>query len=214
MNISRVKERSTVTGVPDMHVTEETLEILKFLDDAELDVRNILDIGCGSGQISLHLARQGYNVTALDKEGPLMEVIDKNLSVTDQIDLTVPVTEESDMTVVRMRFEEYEGEEAFDAVCCFSMLHYCKTIDDVLFCLAKIQTMIKEKGILLLSWLTYDTLNRKDVLFPSQDEVFNYLKSQGWVNKKFWNKNITHSHGGLSEHSHVVVYSVWQNGAN
>ena len=33
----------------------------------------VLEIGCGTGRVALHLARRGHRVTAIDREAPLVE---------------------------------------------------------------------------------------------------------------------------------------------
>lgn len=194
-----------------MEITKETKALFDFLEPKSLDIKNILDIGCGSGKMSLYLAQQGYNVTALDKAGPLIQLLSEQNSLTDGLPFDIEVTEGIKIKVIKSFFEDYETEEEFDAICCFGFLHYFKTIDDVWFMLSKMQNILRKNGILLLSWLSYDTLDREEHFFPQKDVVFQYMKAHNWFHKHSWDNKITHVHGNFPKHSHSVVYSVWEN---
>ena len=68
----------TVTVHPDVFPPQLTLStkiLLDFLDTLELDGKSLLELGCGSGIISLKAAKSGAQVTAVDINDTALEYL-------------------------------------------------------------------------------------------------------------------------------------------
>ena len=51
-----------------------TPEILQRLKDADIPVRHVLDVGCGSGPLTAALTAAGYRTTAIDQSADLLHI--------------------------------------------------------------------------------------------------------------------------------------------
>lgn len=47
----------------------------------------LLEIGCGTGRLTLELSRRGFSVTAIDRSAPMLDLLRKKLSPEDAIDV-------------------------------------------------------------------------------------------------------------------------------
>lgn len=79
-----------------------------FKRDAEVEVRDILDIACGTGGPTIELARRGYNVTGLDVSEKMIQI----------------AAQKAERSGVKIRFivgdmRNLNFMEEFDAVTCF-----------------------------------------------------------------------------------------------
>jgi SAM-dependent methyltransferase len=55
------------------HSLELAPRLLRFWAQQELPLKNILDLGCGTGHLALPLLEAGYQVTGLDLSDPMLE---------------------------------------------------------------------------------------------------------------------------------------------
>ena len=74
----------------------------------------VLDAPCGGGRVAIHLARQGYAVTAADLSDSMIEIARQNLA---QEGLACPV-EKQDLERSML------PDRAFDSVVCFRLFHH------------------------------------------------------------------------------------------
>ena len=70
------------------HYTISTKILLDFIDNLDIDKKSLLELGCGSGIISLYAASKGANVTATDINKKALEYL-KKASEENKIVLTV-----------------------------------------------------------------------------------------------------------------------------
>ncbi len=70
------------------HYTISTKILLDFIDSLHIDKKSLLELGCGSGIISLYAASKGANVTATDINKKALEYL-KKASEENKIVLTV-----------------------------------------------------------------------------------------------------------------------------
>ena len=70
------------------HYTISTKILLDFIDSLHIDKKSLLELGCGSGIISLYAASKGANVTATDINKKALEYL-KKASEENKIALTV-----------------------------------------------------------------------------------------------------------------------------
>jgi ubiquinone/menaquinone biosynthesis C-methylase UbiE len=101
------------------HVVEPYLHRL-----AAEGARRVLDVGCGTGALTVALARRGMDVVAVDHSPYMLEVAERKareLGVLERISFV-----RGDATMLPF------SDEAFDAVTCQRMLHHLMpTPDDV-----------------------------------------------------------------------------------
>lgn len=79
--------------------------------------RHILELGCGTGEDTLYLARQGHRVTAIDASEKMIhqaQVKIEKAGYQDQVSLQVMDIENMNLSVLRTIDEEYEKSSIFD----------------------------------------------------------------------------------------------------
>ncbi|MDN4074831.1 class I SAM-dependent DNA methyltransferase [Fictibacillus terranigra] len=102
-------------------------------------VSNVLDLGCGTGSLSIRLSKQGYDVTGVDLSDDMLAIA-KEKSIQQK----VPVQYfQQDMT-------QLEGLQEFDAAVIFcDSLNYILTEDKVLAAFQSVYQHLKEDGLFL-----------------------------------------------------------------
>lgn len=103
------------------------------------DSRNVLDIGCGTGEITTRLAMSGYEVQGIDlSEEMLMMARDK----AEKLGLSIPFFQQD--------MRELEGFSNIDAALIFcDSLNYLRTTEDVGTAFKRTASALKENGLLL-----------------------------------------------------------------
>ncbi|AEH24494.1 SAM-dependent methyltransferase [Pyrococcus yayanosii CH1] len=95
-----------------------------FREDAEREVRRILDLACGTGIPTLELARRGYHVTGLDLHEEMLTVARRKAE-----------REELSVEFIQGNALEIDFEEEFDAITMFfsSIMYFDDSTIQVLF---------------------------------------------------------------------------------
>jgi len=96
-------------------------------------VRSVLDVGCGTGELSERLASAGYNVTALSPDSYLADVVTKRLGSSSVFALS--------------KFEEFETSQKYDLII---MSESCQYMIHRLF-FPKARDLLTDGGHLLIS---------------------------------------------------------------
>jgi SAM-dependent methyltransferase len=101
--------------------------------------KRVLEIGCGTGLITRHLEERGYQVTAIDSSGEMLQKARARCAGTSFI--------EADAFTL--------GKETYsrnDAIIAVNVLHLCENVDVII---AKIIAALREnKAIAVLTWPT------------------------------------------------------------
>jgi SAM-dependent methyltransferase len=114
----RRRLRTTFEQVPELYDRARPLYPAELFDDlvayAGLEPGSrVLEIGCGTGQATLPLARRGLEVVCVELGAGLAAVARRNLAAFPRVG------------VVHAVFEDWEAEEAsFDAVVAFTAFHW------------------------------------------------------------------------------------------
>lgn len=118
-----------------------------------LNGKKILEIGCGTGEISKRLSDCGYDVLGIDNSESMLSVAKKKY---DYLNL-----EKEDMRNLKME-NEYDG-----VICVFDALNYLQNLEDLKNVFMNIKKALKKDGFFL-----FDILNRKmmDSMFP--EDIF------------------------------------------
>lgn len=131
----------------DKSYEKECRDIVEYFDKfLEFEVRRILDIGCGTGNHSLILAKMGYEVTGIDvSEVMIARAIKKAENLNLNVDFYV-----QDMRAIKLNRE-------FDvAICLFGTFGYLVTDEDVLKALSSIRKHLVKNGLLIFDfWPPY-----------------------------------------------------------
>jgi SAM-dependent methyltransferase len=134
------------------------------LDEAQVDFvkgacpppyarREILDVGCGTGNLAVALAREGFRVTAVDLDQAMVEKAAEKGRAAPHLRFR-----QLDMRVLSSAFPP----GSFDKVLCFgNTLVHLEKQSDVLSFLKAGRELLRGEGSLLLQILNYDRILAK-----------------------------------------------------
>ncbi len=123
---------------------EETAFLRRVFDEiCPRNVKDGLDVGCGTGRNLIPLAREGYTVTGLDNSPGMLQETRRRL---DKHGLAAELVEKE--------VESLDYHEDFDAVLCMnSAIDYLLTTDRIVRALGLLRQALRRSGILVLdSW--------------------------------------------------------------
>jgi len=118
---------------------------LKFLlwalrDVCPVKVRDVLDVGCGTGRHTIPLAREGFAVTAVDRSPAMIAQCRRKLAVRG-LDAETAVASTADLDLA----------EAFDAALCMnSVLCYLRDTGGIIAGLEGLRRALRPGGLLVL----------------------------------------------------------------
>lgn len=131
-----------VYGSDEAELGEDEWVFLRAAFDqaAGRPVRDVLDVGCGTGRHLLPLARAGYAVTALDNAPGMIAECRRRLDA-----------EGLDAALRRADMADVDDREAFDAVLAMdSVITYLLDADDVVAVLRRFHAALRPGGLLVL----------------------------------------------------------------
>jgi ubiquinone/menaquinone biosynthesis C-methylase UbiE len=105
--------------------------------------QQVLDIGCGTGALTLRAARLGAKVKGIDINSQMLEIAGQNLKragLTGQVEL-------AEMGVAELDTEETEGYDVVISGLCFSEL----SDDEIRYTLKEVARILKPGGLLLMA---------------------------------------------------------------
>lgn len=112
------RARSYDEGVAREYAIYDELVLLPFLDRVAAGGGRVLDAGCGTGAVTLHLAQRGLAVDAVDHSPDMIAVAAEKLEaagLADRVRFHV-----GDITALPF------GTERFDGVACQRVLHHLR----------------------------------------------------------------------------------------
>ncbi|MDE5631075.1 MAG: class I SAM-dependent methyltransferase [Bacilli bacterium] len=130
------------------HRRIEFITTTKYIDEYIDKGYKILEVGAGTGAYSLHYAKKGYGVTAV-------EYVKHNLDI-----LKSKITDD-------MKIEAYEGDaidlsrfatDTFDMVLVLGPLYHLYTEEEVNKCIEEAKRVCKKDGILMFAYLPNDSI--------------------------------------------------------
>jgi SAM-dependent methyltransferase len=134
-----------VYALEEVEADDAEIAFLKwaFEDVCPRDVKEILDIGCGTGRNLIPLARQGYTLTGLDNSAGMIDECTRRLGKHNL-----------SATIVQVDIEKLDYQDAFDALLCMnSGLDYLLTTERIVQALRLFRRALRPAGILVLdSW--------------------------------------------------------------
>lgn len=142
----------------DQDVYDEYLELL----DKFTSIGTLLDIGCGTGTLSVEFAKRGYTVTASDLSEEMLQIaryravqndINMELFVYDMLD---PIGFQFDTVVASM-----------------DVLNHLSDLEDVQFGLTNIYQALNPNGVFIFDVLSSDYIDALDG-YSEDDSEYNF----------------------------------------
>lgn len=131
-------------------------------------VGSVLDIGCGTGNLSIELARQGYSVVATDLSQNMLHIVSRRAQEEGLVlevgvyDLLDPLDQAFDLIIASM-----------------DVINHLSDLDDVRFGFANILNSLKDNGIFIFDVLSVDFIDAFDG-YEEEDDDYSFH----WVSRK------------------------------
>lgn len=139
--------------------------IERYLD--EFGVKSVLELGCGTGEVTLRLHRDGYDVLGTDLSETMLTKARKKAELYEY-DIKF---EEKDMIKI-------EVEEKFDSVISiFDTINHLKSIEELSKVFGNVNKILNEKGIFLFDVVSREMLEEMfvDGIFADDREDITIL---------------------------------------
>lgn len=109
----------------------------KFTDKK---IRSVLDLGCGTGSMTLELAKRGYDLTGLDLSEDMLSVADNRVREAGL----------DDILFVCGNMASFELYGTVDAVvCCLDGINHLYRKEDLLSCFALVANYLEDDGLFI-----------------------------------------------------------------
>ncbi len=160
----------------DMRLTKSQAAQVEFLTNVRFIERyltkgaKILDIGAGTGQYSLHFARKGYVVSALELSDRNIEIFKSKVSYNDELE----IVQGNALDLSRY------ADESFDIVLLFGPLYHLHSDEDKLQCIREAKRVCKKDGKIFFAFISNDI-----VVLTMQREHPDYLLHGAYDKQSF-----------------------------
>ncbi len=144
-------------------------------------VGSALDIGCGTGTLSIEMAKSGYNVVATDLSEEMLQIVDYRAKEED----------------VKLEIALYDLLDPIDylfdnIIASMDVINHLTDLEDVEFGFTNIYNSLKQNGFFMFDVLSAEYIDALDG-YSEEDKEFNFK----WVSRK-----------GDKEHSIVHTITV------
>jgi 2-polyprenyl-3-methyl-5-hydroxy-6-metoxy-1,4-benzoquinol methylase len=146
----------------DAFIDEEVYQDYLDLMDKYTSLGTLLDIGCGTGNLSLELAEAGYKVTATDLSEEMLSIVeyrakeshlDMDIFVYDMLD---PIAEKFDTVIASM-----------------DVINHLADLEDVQFGFTNIFAALNGNGVFIFDILSADYIDALDG-YTEDDEQYHF----------------------------------------
>jgi len=135
---------------------------------------SVLDLGSGSGRDSLFLARNGFDVTAVDNDGIHLENLTKKAD-----------DRKTKINIIKSDLESYRTDTIFDVVISDMVLHFFDS-DKISTLINNMQILTKPKGLnIVIAYSDKNPFGKRPYLFK-KNELISYYKN--WTIIKYEEK--------------------------
>lgn len=137
--------------------------------------KKILDLACGTGSITVPLAKRGYSMTGLDLSSEMLALAQDKC---DEAKVKVRLSEQN--------IASFQAGSGFDAVICsFDGVNYLTAARDVQSCFARVCEALSDEGIFIFDISTpykYENILADNAFVYEYDDLF--LSWQNYFDKK------------------------------
>jgi len=168
--------------------------VLGLIRAARVTGKDMLDLACGTGNVSFAMARRGYRVTGLDISSQMLDVARKKaqdlvLTPVPRPDGTVPAVQPAEFVEGDMR--DFRLGRRFHVITClYDSINYLRTGDDLLRAFTCARMHLKRGGIFIFDVNTEYQLSRSHdkpaTMFEEGDQIILFWQDR-WIQKtKTW----------------------------
>jgi SAM-dependent methyltransferase len=128
----------------------QEIEFFEFVFDsiAKTEVREILDVGCGTGRHYIPLMQKGYSVTGVDQSQNMLDTLTKKAEAAG----LEPHIFSKDM-------REIDFADEFDAIICMNTaFQYLLTDEDILHTLRAFRQALRPGGVAMIDLMNFISL--------------------------------------------------------
>jgi ubiquinone/menaquinone biosynthesis C-methylase UbiE len=98
---------------------------------------NILDVGCGSGELAILLAKDGHTLTGIDSESEFIDLAKQNATISNL-----------DINFIVSNLEQFSPNRQYDCVVCTDVIEH---IENDQAAVEKIVQMVNDEGIIIIA---------------------------------------------------------------
>jgi ubiquinone/menaquinone biosynthesis C-methylase UbiE len=131
--------------------------------------KRILDVGCGTGELAVRLAKEGFLVTGVDLSENMLAIAQAKAEA-----------QQVTIEFFQQNMTELKGFSSFDCVTIFcDSLNYLLEESEVRQTFSRIYELLREDGLLLFDVHSTYKMDRifQDAVFTSNDEEISYIWS-------------------------------------
>jgi len=142
----------------DVDHRDNLTDDIKFYTDyaKNLNCKNILELGCGTGRVALILAKEGFNVTGLDLSNEMLDVFKQKLEKLEKIDDNIDNIKDK-IELIHGNMADFNLNKKFDLIIApfraFQCLTDEKDIENSLNC---IKNHLTDNGIFIINVFNTD----------------------------------------------------------
>ncbi len=136
------------TRLDNKHSKLEFLTTDKYIQKYLKPGCKILEVGAGTGKYSLHYAKQGYQVTAIEYVEHNLDVLKSK--ITENMNIIAEQGDAIDLT----RFED----NTFDIVLVLGPLYHLYTEEEINKCIIEARRVCKKDGVMMFAYLPNDSI--------------------------------------------------------
>ncbi|MDF1519802.1 MAG: class I SAM-dependent methyltransferase [Brevefilum sp.] len=119
-------------------------EVGWYLDKVKTFGGPVLDLACGTGRLAIIIAKEGFEVTAIDSSKGMLHVFEQNLlksssSVQDRI------------RIDRQNMTGFNLDRKFNTIICCDAFFHNLTLEEEILCLDKIAAHLAPRGVFVFN---------------------------------------------------------------